>query len=88
MRNLKHIILLLSFSSYAQSSDSYFSDNDNVFNNKLDEFESDLENTETNGGYHPEAPGPVPINDYLPLLAVAAVGLGFYYRKELNQITK
>ncbi|MBS7333137.1 MAG: hypothetical protein KIG88_06040, partial [Weeksellaceae bacterium] len=33
-------------------------------------------------------PIPAPINDYLPLLGIAAVGLGFYYRKELNQITK
>ena len=30
----------------------------------------------------------VPINDYLPLLAVAAVGLGFYYRKEINKTIK
>lgn len=36
----------------------------------------------------PGFPVPAPINDYLPILIIAAVGLGFFYRKEINQTIK
>lgn len=57
------------------------------FTNESTEIEDHEVNNEQTENFTP--PFPVaPINDYLPLLAVAAVGIGFYYRKELKQITK
>ena len=49
-------------------------------------FELDNQILTSTGG--PVRPPRLPINDYLPLLAVAAVGLGFYYRKEINKTIK
>lgn len=63
----------------------------NSQDSQIDFFYSEENNSEYNGetseNFDP-IPVPTPINDYLPLLAVAAVGLGFYYRKELNQTIK
>ncbi len=69
-----------------QSSNNIFNNNEVVFSDN-DESLMDSEFEEGVGDYHPEVQA-APINDYLPLLAVAAVGLGFYYRKELNQTIK
>jgi len=50
--------------------------------------EEDYQKFEQQESLDPYPVEDVPINDYLPLLVVAAVGLGFYYRKELNQTIK
>lgn len=67
------------------SDNSLFSNN-SMFSENYDDYDTN-DNEDVLASIPPVNP-PTPINDYLPLLAVAAVGLGFYYRKELNQTIK
>lgn len=69
-----------------QNIDQNFFDSNNTLSNEFYEQEDTQSEYRSTPPVNP--PDPVPINDYLPLLAVAAVGLGFYYRKELNQTIK
>jgi len=89
------VILLIAYSQLAicNISIDHTSIQTNEFNNsKFFSDEGNYDNTNNNENYSsgtdPFDVKDTPINDYLPLLAVAAVGLGFYYRKELNQTIK
>lgn len=78
------IILLFSITVLGQNSNvEFFSNKDEI--SSYEDSQSDQVTADEPG---PDLPTRAPINDYLPLLAVAAVGLGFYYRKELNQTIK
>lgn len=82
---LLSLILLGNLYAVYANEIQFFSQDSNVESNSLESESGTFETTESDNG----DPFPVtPINDYLPLLAVAAVGLGFYYRKELNQTIK
>lgn len=88
---IKIIFCLISFSLNAQFNEEIDNIQHNIFDGNLNESELFYEENNS-GGTSPITPPDddefAPINDYLPLLAVAAVGLGFYYRKELNQTIK
>lgn len=84
MRNLLYISLfLINFSDLKASDINYFDSKQEI--QEQNEYDYETSNqTENNPGF----PVPAPINDYLPILIIAAVGLGFFYRKEIKQTIK